>query len=206
MLLFQFALLSIWQQLMNLDQRLLKLINVEGSSSFLDLVLPFLREAQFWLPFYLFLMVFSALNFGRKGWWWVLAFALTAALCDFVSSQLIKENIFRLRPCRDPMLLHDIFVRAKYCPKSSSFTSSHATTHFGLSMFLFQTFKNISKWWILIFAWPVVICYTQVYVGVHYPIDVIAGGAMGCILGIMMAYVFRKQIGLIIFDNQQKAQ
>ena len=191
---------------MNLDQRLLRLINVDGSSSFLDLVLPFLREAQFWLPFYLFLLIFSALNFGMKGWWWALAFVLTAALCDFVSSQLIKENIFRLRPCRDPLLLHDIIVRAKYCPKSSSFTSSHATTHFGLSMFLFQTFKSLSKWWILIFAWPAVICYTQVYVGVHYPVDVIAGGAMGCILGIMMAYVFKKQIGLITFGNQQKAR
>jgi undecaprenyl-diphosphatase len=197
-------LLSIWQQVMNLDHQLFKLINVAGSSNFLDIVLPFLRESQFWLPFYLFLIVFATLNFGVKGWWWCLAFILTAALCDFVSSQLIKENIFRLRPCRDPIMLHDIIVRAKYCPKSSSFTSSHATSHFGLSMFIYQTFKRLSKWWALMFSWAVVICYTQVYVGVHYPIDVIAGGMMGCILGIMMAYVFTKQIGLITFGNQQK--
>jgi undecaprenyl-diphosphatase len=45
-----------------------------------------------------------------------------------------------------------------------------------------------------------------VYVGVHYPIDVIAGGIIGCILGIIMAYLFRKQIGLINFGNQQKVQ
>jgi undecaprenyl-diphosphatase len=71
-------------------------------------------------------------------------------------------------------------------------------------MFIYQTFKRLSKWWALMFSWAVVICYTQVYVGVHYPIDVIAGGMMGCILGIMMAYVFTKQIGLITFGNQQK--
>jgi len=199
-------LLSIWQQIMNFDHQLFRLINERGSSHFLDLVLPFLREAQFWLPFYLFLLLFAGLNFGRKGWWWALVFVLTAALCDLVSSQLIKENIFRLRPCRDPLLLNEIIVRAKYCPGSSSFTSSHATTHFGLSMFIFQTFKNLSRWWGLIFIWPAVICYTQVYVGVHYPIDVIAGGIIGCILGIIMAYLFRKQIGLINFGNQQKVQ
>ena len=197
-------ILSIWQQLMNLDQQLFRLINEQGSSKILDVVLPFLREAQFWLPFYLFLIVFATLNFEIKGWWWCLAFLLTAALCDFVSSQLIKENIFRLRPCQDPLMFPDIIIRAKYCPKSSSFTSSHATSHFGLSMFIFQTFKRLSKWWALIFIWAVAICYTQVYVGVHYPIDVIAGGLMGCILGIMMAYVFTKQIGLITFGNQQR--
>jgi membrane-associated phospholipid phosphatase len=206
MLVLNVPLLSIWQGLMNLDHWLFRLINEEGSSHFLDIILPFLREAQFWMPFYLFLLVFATLNFGYKGWWWALAFVLTAALCDLVSSQLIKENIFRLRPCRDPLMLQEIIVRAKYCPKSSSFTSSHATTHFGLSMFLFQTFKNLSKWWAVIFVWPLVICYTQVYVGVHYPLDVLAGGITGCIIGIMMAYIFTKQIGLINFGNQHRVQ
>jgi len=70
-------------------------------------------------------------------------------------------------------------------------------------MFIFQTFKRLSRWWILIFSWAFVISYTQVYVGVHYPIDVIAGAFVGCVLGIMMAYIFTKQIGLINFAHQQ---
>jgi membrane-associated phospholipid phosphatase len=196
-------LLTFWQRLIEIDYRLFKLINQQGASSFLDVVLPFLREAEFWLPLYLFLIVFAALNFGVKGWWWSLGFVLTEALCDLVSSQLIKQSVFRLRPCHDPNLINEIIIRVKYCPKSSSFTSSHATTHFGLSMFLFQTFKRLSKWWALIFTWAAVISYTQVYVGVHFPFDVIAGGTCGCILGTMMAYLFRKQIGLITFGNQQ---
>src|SRR3954465_11858316 len=202
MVLLSPLLLSVWQQFMNVDHWLFKLINQDGASKLLDQVLPFVREAQFWLPFYLFLIVFSTLNFGIKGWWWSLAFVLTAAVCDLVSSQLIKEHIFRLRPCQDPLMAHDIIIRAKYCPKSSSFTSSHATTHFGLSMFIFKTFKVISNWWVLIFTWALVICYTQVYVGVHYPFDVVAGGIIGCMIGTMMAYIFRKQIGLVTFGNQ----
>jgi len=206
MLVLNLLCLSIWQRLIDLDHRVFTLINQQGSSSFLDSVLPFLREAQFWLPFYLFLILFATLNFGVKGWWWSLAFLLTAALCDIISSQLIKENIFRLRPCQNPLLATEIIIRVKYCPKSSSFTSSHATTHFGLSVFIFHTFKRLSRWWMLVFLWAIAICYTQVYVGVHYPLDVVAGGLIGCVIGMMMAYVFRKQIGLITFDNQAGMQ
>ena len=108
MLLLNPPLLTIWQQINNLDHRLFQLINQQGSSSFLDFVLPFLREAQFWMPFYLFLLVFATLNFGIKGWWWSLAIVLTAALCDLVSSHLIKENIFRLRPCQDPSMIRTL--------------------------------------------------------------------------------------------------
>ncbi|HEX6180177.1 MAG TPA: phosphatase PAP2 family protein, partial [Chitinophagaceae bacterium] len=140
-------------------------------------------------------------NFGRLGWWWVLAFVLTAALSDIISSHIIKENIMRIRPCRDPALAAEVIFRVNYCPKSSGFTSSHATSHFALSMFIYQTLKRLSKWWGLIFAWATIICYTQVYVGVHYPLDVICGGILGCGIGAFMAYMYRRQIGLIIFDK-----
>src|SRR5881398_3548133 len=106
MLLLNLQLASLWQVLNNLDHQFFKLINEQWSSSFLDLIFPFIREAEFWLPLYLFLIVFATLNFGVKGWWWSLGFVLTAAVCDLVSSQLIKESIFRLRPCHDPALVY----------------------------------------------------------------------------------------------------
>ena len=187
--------------LLRLDRQLFNLINERGSSTLLDVILPFLRESQFWVPFYLFMILFMTFNFGRLGWWWVLAFVLTAALADIISSHIIKENIMRIRPCRDPELAAEVIFRVNYCPKSSSFTSSHATSHFALSMFIYQTLKRLSKWWGLIFAWAIIICYTQVYVGVHYPLDVIGGGILGCGIGAFMAYMYRRQIGLIIFDK-----
>lgn len=193
--------LSIWDQLLDWDRHLLTLINNNGSSAFLDIVLPFLRESQFWVPFYLFMILFMIMNFGVKGWWWVLGFVLTAALADIISSQIIKETIMRMRPCRDPELMSEIIFRVNYCPKSSSFTSSHATSHFALSMFIWQTLKRVSKWWGMIFLWAFAICYTQVYVGVHYPGDVICGGLLGCGIGALMAYMYVRQIGLIIFDK-----
>lgn len=193
--------LTIWDQLKSWDRHVLTLINRDGSSASLDVVLPFLRESQFWVPFYLFMILFMTMNFKLRGWWWVLAFVLTAALADIISSHIIKENILRLRPCRDPLLAGDIIVRANYCPKSSSFTSSHATSHFALSMFIWLTLKRLSRWWGMIFLWAFAIIYTQVYVGVHYPLDVIAGALLGCGIGAFMAYMYARQIGLIIFDK-----
>jgi len=192
---------SFLDQLLQFDRSFLELINRHGSSAFLDAVLPFLRESQFWIPFYLFMILFMTMNFGSKGWWWVLGFILTAALADIISSSIIKESIMRIRPCRDPFLAGEVIVRAKYCPKSSSFTSSHATSHFALSMFIFLTLKRLSKWWGMVFLWAFSIIYTQVYVGVHYPLDVVCGALLGCIIGAFMAYMYSRQIGLIIFDK-----
>ena len=83
------------------------------------------------------------------------------------------------------------------CPGNPSFTSSHAVNHFAAAMFIFVTFrKDLSKWWAIMFAWAAIISYAQVYVGVHYPFDCIAGAIIGSILGYLPAIIFNKKIGL----------
>ncbi|MCO6496792.1 MAG: phosphatase PAP2 family protein [Chitinophagaceae bacterium] len=172
-------------------------INKEWSNSFFDAVLPFLREPTFWVPFYLFLAVFVVLNFKVKGLWWILGFLLLASVSDFTSSSIIKETFFRLRPCRDPAVMWDIRFIVKYCPISSSFVSSHAVNHFAISTFIFATFrKPLGNWWALILLWAAMICYAQVYVGVHYPVDVLAGSIYGIFLGGIAAKIFNRLVKL----------
>jgi undecaprenyl-diphosphatase len=72
---------------------------------------------------------------------------------------------------------------AKYCGSNPSFTSSHALNHFAFAAFVVSSFKGVSKWIYLLFVWAAIISYSQVYVGVHYPSDVIAGGLLGTLLG-----------------------
>ena len=103
---------SLLDQLLEWDKHAFIAINRNGSSDILDVVLPFLREAQLWVPFYLFMILFATMNFKRKGWWWVLAFILTAVLSDVISSQIIKETIIRIRPCRDPLFSAQVIFRA----------------------------------------------------------------------------------------------
>ncbi|MFM2146714.1 MAG: hypothetical protein RL732_1550 [Bacteroidota bacterium] len=190
-------LVPFWNWIQPLDEWLLLHINGNWSNAVLDTLLPFFRETLFWYPLYGFLLLFMVSNFSSKGWWWVLAVVLTAATADLLSSQVIKELFFRLRPCQDPEVNAHIRFLIIYCPKSSSFTSSHATSHFAQAMFFYQTLKTLTRYAGFFFLWAACIAYTQVYVGVHYPSDVLIGGLIGCGIGNLMAKIYHKQAGLL---------
>lgn len=185
------------QAIKQLDYNLFAKMNGQWHNSFFDVFFPFIREPTVWIPLYFFLVVFVTLNFKIKGWIWVLFFLINVGLSDFVSSHLIKENLFRLRPCRDPAIFDHIRFLVSYCPISSSFTSSHAVNHFAAAMFIFTTFrKTLSPAWALLFIWAGLISYAQVYVGVHFPFDVFCGTIVGLILGYIPATIFNRKFGL----------
>ncbi len=183
---------------MEWDRALLRTINARWHNPFFDWLMPFLRNADTWVPLYLFLILFVLLNYRKTGWWWVLAAAATPALADFVSSHLLKEFFFRLRPCNEPAIASWLRILPGLSfPQSSSFTSSHATNHFAMAVFLFMTLKNqIGNLAWLFYVWAASICYAQVYVGVHYPFDVICGGIIGALLGWGVATIFKRTGGL----------
>jgi undecaprenyl-diphosphatase len=181
----------------SIDRQLFFFINKQVTHPVLDVVLLYMREASVWVPLYLFFIVLVWLNFGIKGLWWILVAICTAALSDMISSSFVKGNILRLRPCRDTELAHQVRILANYCPINSSFTSSHATNHFAFAMFVVATLKkHTTRWLNLLFWWAGIICYAQVYVGVHYPLDVLCGALLGCGLGGLTALFFNKKIGL----------
>ncbi len=189
--------MSVLDKIIEIDHLLFTKINGEWHNSFFDTFLSFTRQPQIWIPFYFFLIMFTTVNFKKNGWYWVLFFALTALLSDYISSTLIKDAVMRLRPCQDPLMLTNIRLLVNGCPGNPSFTSSHAANHFTASMFIYTTYKKqVSKWWGLIFLWALTISYAQVYVGVHFPGDVICGGILGCILGYLPARIFNKRLGL----------
>src|SRR5882762_9294172 len=107
---------GIIQKILQGDHWLFSRINQAWTAPSLDMILPWLREAEVWLPFYLFLLVFITLNFGKKGWWWALSLIMTAIVSDLISSSLVKNLIFRLRPCHNPDLAENIRVLVVYCP------------------------------------------------------------------------------------------
>jgi membrane-associated phospholipid phosphatase len=111
-----------------------------------------------------------------------------------VSSGLLKGYFNRTRPCGEEALMGHLELLLNRCPTSGSFTSSHATNHFGAAMFIYITMKEVfKKNGLLFFLWAASICYGQVYVGVHYPSDVIGGGILGCVIGYVMALIFNSQ-------------
>jgi undecaprenyl-diphosphatase len=188
---------AFFHKILQADYWLFSRINQVWTCSFLDNLLVFMREAELWIPFYLFLFVFSTLNFRKKGWIWSLYLGMTVIISDLISSRLIKDHIFRLRPCHSAIWADSMRFLANYCPVGSSFTSSHACNHFAMAFFIYRTMKHTSRWWALVFLWAFLISYAQVYVGVHYPIDILCGGIVGSAIGVVTSSVFRAQVGTL---------
>lgn len=184
------------ERIIDLDKWLFVKINRQGANYFFDQLMPFLRLPFIWIPFYLFLLIFIIINFQRKSLPWILLISATVAITDFVSSHIIKPFVGRLRPCNDMDMAAHIRMLAGYCGQNGSFTSSHAANHVGMAMFLFITLHPVwgNRSW-LFFFWAAIICYAQIYVGVHFPLDVAGGALLGGLTGYFTGKIFTMKIG-----------
>ena len=154
------------------------------------------------MPLYLFLLLFMLLNFRKKAGWWIVYFIVTVSLMDTVGNKLIKQTVQRLRPCNDPDMIASLVLRVPNCGTGYSFISNHAANHFAMAMFAFLTIGSLAgNWRWLFFVWAFSIGWAQIYVGVHYPSDVLAGALAGILLGGGMGHAFNKRFQLRIFDT-----
>ena len=186
------------QTILQWDIALLKHINAQWHTPFLDGFLPACRNPNTWLPLYVFLVLFILINYKDSRWWW-LGFAIsTVIFTNFISSGLLKHNIIRLRPCNEPSFVGWIrLFKGIYLPQSSSFVSAHAANHFGMAMFFFITLhKQFKTWPWLFFLWAGTISYAQMYIGVHYPTDILCGAIIGLVTGYLIGRRFNNHYGL----------
>lgn len=188
---------------MRLDQEIFRTINGTWSNDFFDAVMPFMREALNWAPLYVFLIAFALLNFAGKGGWWILFMLMTVALTDMTGNHLFKHNFERLRPCLDPDLQEHVRLLVDRCSRGYSFISNHSVNHMGIATFFYLTTRHwLGKWaWVGIF-WAICIGYAQIYVGVHYPFDVLAGLLIGFMFGSLTGRMYIKRHGFVIFGDQ----
>lgn len=195
-------LISLWKRIEYWDQTFFLTINRDGSNSFFDTVMPWVREPNFWAPLYIFLIAFAAYNFKWKGWMWILMAIATVSFSDTVSSHWLKNWFERLRPCQDPFFSRYIAFRVSYCPSSFSFTSSHAANHFAMATYIYTTTKTMfGKWMQLFFVWAFIVSYAQIYVGVHYPLDVMGGTLVGFGIGYISGKIFNHYFSLTATSN-----
>lgn len=211
--------MSLLKWLDHLDKTLFVLISHDSDHSVLDVVLPFLRDPLTWIPLYAF-MVYYAFRVGKKranvegrrltgdgaergaergswAWAFILLSVLTFAVTDSVTAQLLKPMFARLRPCHDPEI--QPYLRALVdCGGLYSMPSNHAANHFGLAAFWFFSIRQTTgKKWRWLWLWAAIICYAQVYVGKHYPFDILAGALFGTLTGLGMFRLF------VYWENRQ---
>lgn len=183
--------MDVWIQA---DVWLFRLINEGCSNLVFDAVLPWCRERWVWSPLYLFVVAFLWSNFGwRRGGWVVLGIAVSVALADVTSSELIKKQVRRVRPCNDPALQAAVHLRIASCGSGYSFTSSHAANHFAVAVFLIGVFARWERRLrSVLLGWAGLVAFSQVYVGVHFPADVVAGALLGSGVGWAVGEVWKK--------------
>lgn len=176
--------------LINIDITLFEWINQGCQNTFFDWLLPIWRNKMTWVPFYILLIIYQLAKFKLKGLYVVLALAITVGIADLVSSKVIKPTVKRLRPCKTEQVNEKANLLVK-CGSGYSFTSSHAANHFALAVFLILTLvgnSGITRTGLLF--WAGLIAFAQVYVGVHFPFDVVAGALLGSIIAYTTSKAF----------------
>lgn len=186
------------QSVLQQDQAAWYHINVLWQNPFLDALMPILRNPFTWAPLYVFFASYIPYRFGKKGFWWCLGFIISFGIADYTSASIIKPLVMRIRPCNDAAL-QEFIHRLVDCGSGYSFPSSHASNHFALAVFIIITLRKHYSWvWWPALLWAASIAYAQVYVGVHYPLDVLCGAILGTLVGWLVGTIFQKKIGLTL--------
>jgi undecaprenyl-diphosphatase len=179
------------------DTSMLLAINSHHNST-LDLLMWWVSEAWIWIPLYVVMLVLFIKKYGWKNTAYILlVFVALIACTDFLNLHCIKNTVQRLRPTHEPQLSGLLHLVADdnghpYLGGTYGFISSHAANHFGLA-FLFTSFtKNFFRGAAVVFyLWASIIAYSRIYMGVHYPLDVICGALFGSVVAYVMVRSFR---------------
>jgi undecaprenyl-diphosphatase len=158
-------------------------------SEFFDRVMWFVSGIPQWIPLYLLILGWIVYKFRRKSLLIILALALLIALSDQISVH-IKMAVDRLRPCQNPDIRGWVHLVNGHCGGLYGFVSSHAANSFAFAVFTTLLLKN-RYYAVFILLWASVVSYSRIYLGVHYPGDVLCGAILGVVLAFLVYWLYR---------------
>ena len=168
--------------LIEIDEQLFLILN-RMHDSWMDPVMWLFSKTEASIPLYAFLLFHIHKVYKEKTWGILLSVGLLILMTDQFTSGLMKPFFERLRPSHEPSLEGMVHLVNGYSGGSYGFASSHAANTFGIAMFLNCIIKKEKPWISWLFLWAAFVSYTRIYLGVHYPGDILVGALIGVLFG-----------------------
>ena len=180
------------ENILSADLSLLRFFN-SGNSVYFDALVPMLTSGLTWIPLYLALFYLVVKNHETMAQIGLVVGAamLCVVLAGGVGDFIVKPMVGGLRPCNDPMVKTQLNLIVGTLSDSYSFFSSHAANTFSLAMF-FSLLVRDRLFAIVMFLWALLNCWTRLYLGVHYPSDILCGMLYGSFVGTLVYLAFFK--------------
>ncbi|PRZ25124.1 phosphatase PAP2 family protein [Flavobacterium granuli] len=176
------------EKIIALDTELLIFLNGLGSESYDSLWLIITKQIN-WIPLFLLFLYLIFKKIGAKQTLYLILFiALLLTFTDQVTN-LFKNGFQRLRPCSNPEI--NTIIRVVKSSSSYSFFSGHAANSMAVAVFLYSLLKRYYKFAFLLFLWPLIFAYSRIYLGLHYPLDILCGYLFGTFSGFMFFKIYQ---------------
>ncbi len=172
-----------------LDGKLFVFINQGLAAPWLDGFMDLVSNQYTWVPVYAAFLFFILKKFKKRAWLPLIFLIGCFAVSDSVSSRIFKPAFKRIRPCNVP----ELHARAPFGKSVSyGFVSSHAANHFALAVFIILLFRPKGYITALLLGWAILIAYSRVYLGKHYPGDVLGGAILGTLVALLLYMIMEK--------------
>lgn len=174
------------------DKKVFLFLNNLGDSSF-DQFWTMVSGTFVWVPLYVIFLYLLYKNYSLKSLLYILIFVTIGITVSDQLATVFKLGIARLRPCHDPEIQN--YMRIVKCGGQFGFYSAHASNTFFLASFLTVLLKKKLKWfpWFIL-TWAALVSYSRIYLGVHFPMDILMGACVGFLLGGLFATLAQKVI------------
>ncbi|WP_339923211.1 phosphatase PAP2 family protein [uncultured Cyclobacterium sp.] len=169
------------ESILNWDEQLFLFLN-QIHASWLDPLMLAITGKYIWIPLYAFLLYLIFREYKGNGLWYLVGLIIVIWMADQFTSGFMKPYFERLRPCHDPRW-QDIILNYSGCGGRYGFASSHAANTFALAAFLYKVGKNRIPGFSWLFLWAAIVSYSRIYLGVHYPLDILVGASIGVFIG-----------------------